>query len=85
MRGHGAVTVGDTPEDAVVQMMRLEEQAKLNVLAYQTVGAKYQGIPQDQVKEYIARYSRNSTATLPVIGSTAAYEYLAAQVTPLDT
>jgi ribulose-5-phosphate 4-epimerase/fuculose-1-phosphate aldolase len=55
MQGHGVVTVAPTPEEAVLTMILVEEQAKMNVLARQSLGPNYSGIPQDQVEAYAAQ------------------------------
>jgi ribulose-5-phosphate 4-epimerase/fuculose-1-phosphate aldolase len=60
LRGHGAVTVADTPENAMLKMMYLENQAKLNVYAYMTVGKDYQGIPEEQVQRYISDLAKRA-------------------------
>ena len=48
LRGHGAVTVADDCETAVLRMIQLDEQARLNYLAFVAVGTKYHGIPPSQ-------------------------------------
>lgn len=53
LRGHGAVTVGDACEVAVIRMIQLEEQARLNLLAFMARGAEYVGIPDRQATEYL--------------------------------
>ncbi len=53
LRGHGAVTVGDSPEKAMLNMIYLEEQARLNLAAVMTVGRNYSGIPAEQVGRFL--------------------------------
>jgi 3,4-dihydroxyphthalate decarboxylase len=53
LRGHGAVTLGDSCEVAVMRMIQLEEQARLNVLAFMAKGSRYNGIPEDQAGKYL--------------------------------
>ena len=57
LRGHGAVTVADSPEKAMLNMMYLENQAKLNVYAYMAVGKDYPSIPDEQVQRYVSDLS----------------------------
>jgi len=45
LRGHGAVTTGNSLEQSVMAMLHLEEQARLNWYAYCAVGRDYDGIP----------------------------------------
>ena len=49
MQGHGAVTVGATLEESVTNMLQLEEQARMNYLAYSAAGRDYPKIPLDLV------------------------------------
>ena len=60
LRGHGAVTVGDTPENAMLNMMYLEDQAKLNVYACMAVGKDYQGIPEEQIQQYVGNMAKRA-------------------------
>ncbi len=53
LRGHGAVTLADSCEVAVIRMMQLEEQARLNLYAFMAKGPEYEGIPVDQANEYM--------------------------------
>jgi len=53
LTGHGAITLGDSCEVAVIRMIQLEEQARLNVLAFMAKGSKYTGIPKNQASEYL--------------------------------
>lgn len=53
LRGHGAVTLADSCELAVIRMMQLEEQARLNLYSFMAKGPEYEGIPADQAKGYL--------------------------------
>ena len=52
LQGHGAATVGDDMEDAIMNMLHLEEQAKMNWYAYCAVGPKHATITPEQAKEF---------------------------------
>jgi ribulose-5-phosphate 4-epimerase/fuculose-1-phosphate aldolase len=85
MQGHGVGTVAPTPEEAVLTMILVEEQAKMNVLARQSLGPNYSGIPQDQVEAYTRR-SRTANPTFPTytsVGNRGAYDYLVEKLPPL--
>ncbi len=49
MQGHGAVTTGKDLEESVTAMLQLEEQARMNYLAYSAAGRDYPKIPLDLV------------------------------------
>ena len=49
--GHGAVTTGKSLSEAVMGMARLEEQARMNYLAYCAQGKDYKFLPNDLVDE----------------------------------
>jgi ribulose-5-phosphate 4-epimerase/fuculose-1-phosphate aldolase len=53
LRGHGAVTIGATCEIAVMRMIQLEEQARLNVFAFMAKGTNYEGITESQASRYL--------------------------------
>jgi 3,4-dihydroxyphthalate decarboxylase len=53
LRGHGSVTLAGSCEEAVIRMMQLEEQARLNLYAFIAKGPSYKGIPQDHAERYI--------------------------------
>jgi L-fuculose-phosphate aldolase len=55
MRGHGAVTVGRTLSESVLGMAQLEEQARMNYLAYCAEGKDYGYITDDLVEEMTNR------------------------------
>jgi ribulose-5-phosphate 4-epimerase/fuculose-1-phosphate aldolase len=54
LQGHGAATVGADMEDAMVNMLPLEEQARMNYLAVCAVGRDHAVITLDQRKEFVA-------------------------------
>jgi ribulose-5-phosphate 4-epimerase/fuculose-1-phosphate aldolase len=49
--GHGAVTTGKSLSEAVMGMAQLEEQARMNYLAYCAQGKDYTSLPDDLVGE----------------------------------
>ena len=51
LRGHGAVTTGINLEQSVMNMLHLEEQAKMNWYAYCAAGLDYKGIPEADIIE----------------------------------
>jgi L-fuculose-phosphate aldolase len=51
MLGHGAVTTGATLEESVTTMLQLEEQARMNYLAYSAAGRDYPKIPLELVDD----------------------------------
>ncbi len=51
MRGHGAVTVGRSLSEAVMGMAQLEEQARMNYLAYCAEGKGFTHLPDDLLDE----------------------------------
>lgn len=51
LRGHGAVTTGSSLSEAVMGMAQLEEQARLNYLAYCAEGKDYTYLPNELVDE----------------------------------
>ena len=53
--GHGAVTTGSSLSEAVMGMANLEEQARMNYLAYCAEGKDYTGLPSDLVDEMFNR------------------------------
>jgi len=55
LRGHGAVTTGETLAEAVMGMAQLEEQARLNYLAYCAQGKDYAYLSNDLLDEMIHR------------------------------
>jgi L-fuculose-phosphate aldolase len=55
LRGHGAVTTGNTLSEAVMGMANLEEQARMNYLAYCAEGKDYTCLTDDLLDEMIDR------------------------------
>lgn len=53
--GHGAVTTGSNLSEAVMGMANLEEQARMNYLAYCAEGKDYTGLPSQLVDEMFNR------------------------------
>ena len=49
--GHGAVTTGKSLSEAVMGMAQLEEQARMNYLAYCAQGKDYKFLPDDLIAE----------------------------------
>ncbi len=56
--GHGATTVGASLEEAVMNMLGLEEQARMNWYAYCAAGPDHPYISEELVEEDIARPDR---------------------------
>lgn len=55
MRGHGAVTIGRDAGEAVMAMAQLEEQARLNCLAYCATGKGYDHLSDELLDEQTDR------------------------------
>jgi ribulose-5-phosphate 4-epimerase/fuculose-1-phosphate aldolase len=55
LRGHGAVTTGNTLSEAVMGMAQLEEQAQMNYLAYCAQGKNYTHLEDDLLDEMLNR------------------------------
>ena len=51
LQGHGAVTTGATLAESVMGMLQLEEQARMNYLAYSAAGHDHPRIPDHLVDE----------------------------------
>ncbi len=51
LEGHGATTTGNNLEQAVMNMINLEEQAHMNWYAYCAAGPHYRSIPDENVVE----------------------------------
>ena len=51
LEGHGAITTGRSLEQSVMNMLQLEEQAKMNWYAYCAAGANHRHIPAESVAE----------------------------------
>lgn len=58
LQGHGAATVGADMEDAVMNMLHLEEQAKMNWYAYCAVGPEHSTITQEQMADFSTNMQR---------------------------
>ena len=63
LKGHGAVCTGRNMEQAVMTMLNLEEQARMNYYAYCAVGDNYEGIPDAEIEDSIAAF--RTMADLP--------------------
>jgi ribulose-5-phosphate 4-epimerase/fuculose-1-phosphate aldolase len=55
LRGHGATTTGASLEEAVMNMLQLEEQARMNWYAVCAAGVNHASIPEDNIEEIAAR------------------------------
>jgi ribulose-5-phosphate 4-epimerase/fuculose-1-phosphate aldolase len=55
LEGHGAVSVGTSVQSSVITMMQLEEQARMNYLAYCAMGREYRSIPESSLVEDSAK------------------------------
>jgi len=55
LRGHGAVTTGKSLSEAVMDMAHLEEQARMNYLAYCAEGKDYPYLQDDVLDEMLNR------------------------------
>lgn len=62
LQGHGATTTGDNLEEAVMHMLRLEEQARMNYYALSAMGPDYPSIPDALIDEM---FGRTPLAELP--------------------
>ncbi len=51
LQGHGATTIGSSLEDAVMNMLLLEEQARMNYQALCAVGPDYPSLPPALIEE----------------------------------
>jgi 3,4-dihydroxyphthalate decarboxylase len=51
LRGHGAVTAGQTMEQCFMTMYNLEEQARMNYYGYCAAGPDHPGIPEELLSE----------------------------------
>ena len=54
LQGHGAATVGGDMEDAVINMLHLEEQARMNYLAFCAVGSNHATLTKEQTQDFVA-------------------------------
>ena len=62
LQGHGAATVGGDMEDAMLNMLYLEEQARMNYLAFCAVGKDHAVIAPEQREEFVANMRSMSEA-----------------------
>jgi ribulose-5-phosphate 4-epimerase/fuculose-1-phosphate aldolase len=53
--GHGATTASKTLDGAVIDMFGLEEQAKMNYMAYCAAGPDHPFIPEEMILDGLAR------------------------------
>jgi ribulose-5-phosphate 4-epimerase/fuculose-1-phosphate aldolase len=51
LQGHGATTTGASLEEAVMHMLHLEEQARMNYYALSALGAEYPSLPMALLNE----------------------------------
>jgi ribulose-5-phosphate 4-epimerase/fuculose-1-phosphate aldolase len=58
LQGHGAATTGGDMEDAVVNMLHIEEQSRMNYLAYCAVGPDHLSLRPEQAKEFVENMRR---------------------------
>ncbi len=52
LQGHGAATAGADLEEAVINMLHLEEQARMNYYAYTAMGPDHPTITKDQIADF---------------------------------
>ncbi len=73
LQGHGAATVGGDMEDALVNMLHLEEQARMNYLAFCAVGSAHATLTAEQVAEFGANMRSMGSADhlVPEVAPTA--------------
>ncbi len=64
LKAHGAVTLGKTVEQATINMIDLEEQAKMNLYCLAAGGHDFPKVPDAQVKNFID-FRRNRLHQLP--------------------
>lgn len=62
LQGHGATTTGASLEEAIMNMLQLEEQAKMNYQALSALGVDYPSLPQGLIDEM---HSRGPMGELP--------------------
>ncbi|HEY3118927.1 MAG TPA: class II aldolase/adducin family protein [Chloroflexota bacterium] len=55
LRGHGATTTGRTLQQSVMNMVHLEEQARMNWLAYCAAGPDHPFLPDEYIEEMTNR------------------------------
>jgi ribulose-5-phosphate 4-epimerase/fuculose-1-phosphate aldolase len=62
LQGHGATTSGASLEEAVMNMLQLEEQARMNYYALSALGPDYPSLPRNLIDEM---HNRTPTSELP--------------------
>ena len=64
LKAHGAVTVGKTVEQATVNMIDLEEQARMNFYCLSAGGPEFPRVPEREVEEFV-KFRREKLHELP--------------------
>ena len=64
LKAHGAVTVGKTVEQATVNMIDLEEMARMNVYCLSAGGRDFPQVPLEEVRNF-TNFRRNEVHELP--------------------
>jgi L-fuculose-phosphate aldolase len=60
LQGHGAATVGEDMEDSITNMLYLEEQARMNYLAFCAMGAEHPVLSREQRADFAQNMRRLS-------------------------
>ena len=58
LQGHGAATVGVDMEESVINMLYLEEQARMNYLAYCAAGSGHATLTAEQAREFVGNMQK---------------------------
>ncbi len=64
LKAHGAVTVGKTVEQATVNMIDLEEQARMNLYCLNSAGPNFPRVPDREVEAFV-KFRREKLHELP--------------------
>jgi L-ribulose-5-phosphate 4-epimerase len=64
LKAHGAVTVGKTVEQATVNMIDLEEQARMNLYCLNAAGPNFPRVPDREVEAFV-KFRREKLHELP--------------------
>jgi ribulose-5-phosphate 4-epimerase/fuculose-1-phosphate aldolase len=64
LKAHGAVTVGKTVEQATVNMIDLEEQARMNLYCINAAGPNFPRVPDREVEAFV-KFRREKLHELP--------------------
>jgi ribulose-5-phosphate 4-epimerase/fuculose-1-phosphate aldolase len=64
LKAHGAVTVGKTVEQATVNMIDLEEQARMNYCCLTAAGPNFPRVPPKEVEAFV-KFRREKLHELP--------------------